>query len=1067
MHTFVLAALVIAPVADRDERDPLAEGWRWRTFNRANGLPSNVVLCFHETREGLLVAGLDRGICTYDGYAWREIPCEGDSVSRVIRLASSRDGRLYAASQKEVWCREGSGPFRRVHDGDDIYIAGSPASGAVYCFDRGRLHLFDTGGRLLPQETTPAFGEQDVEDLAVAEDGTIWAATALGLLRLDPKTGEWQSPEGLAAIGFDRAPAFRIFPVPGAGLWVVVGRTGEGRAVVRADEEGWTIPEEGAPERLVVALEATTDGEVYASTMDGGLFHRREGRWRFLPRVGPGAVVVTAILRDSDGAVWFSFSGLGVARFSPLSRRWRSYRAGLGLPGNRVLSLVEARDGSIWAGTQSGVYRFLEGNVEAFREAGGVELAHITGLAEDRHGGIWASSGATFDGALRHKDGVWTRFGLTSGLVTYRVHRITRDRQGNLWFATLGPRPGAGPETGAWMYDGIRFRLIGPEQGLVDGRVYDVYQATDGSYWFATWGGLGHLTKLDGGAWETFTAREGLASDRVWAVSEGPDGAIWVSYQIYGGGVSRYRGGRWTNYRTSEGLINDNVWSIATTADGDVWFGTEGGISRFDGFAFFSYPVAEEPFFSNVWPLAPAREGSILVGTLSSGIYRFRRDDVDPPRVLGPTDLGPADMGPAGMGIEVDLPWTLQWDARDYGDWTPPEDLLFRTRIDEGEWSAFRKGNRLVLRDLPPGLRRIEIQARDRDGNTSEPCIFSVRVRAGLWRRPESIAVVAAVAVAATLLGLWGLARYRQERTLRDRYRAALREAAGAVLVVDPEGRITESLGPDPSALPARGDRIQDLARGGQDRVADLLKGIPADGIALAGDHGEGWIARGVPLPQGGAALYLEPEEALRRRTWKERVDRIERILALARAQGNPDPEAGVEASAGSPSLRPVAPADLIERIARELEADAPAARFHLPDPIGLWNLWGDPRDIQTLLREILRNAAEASGAEPIVVRARNLSRIGESDIGVEVTIDDRGPGIAGGLQDRLFEPFFTTKESHRGLGLFRALRAAVRSGGSITIESTPGLGTSVVIVIPATKEPVQPEDARVGGTHE
>ncbi|MBN1421591.1 MAG: hypothetical protein JXP34_22655, partial [Planctomycetes bacterium] len=296
MDILVVVALVAAPIPDRDERDPLAEGWRWRTFNTANGLPSNAVLCFHETRDGRLFAGLDRGVCSYDGYSWSEIPAEDGSMGRILRIVSSREGRLYAAGQKAVWCREGQGPFRKIHEGDDIYLAANAASGAVYCFDRGRLHLFDTGGRLHPQETSPAFGEQDVEDAVVADDGTIWAATAIGLRRLDAKTGEWQIPEGLAAMGLGQRPAFQIFRVAGPALWIVISRTGEDRMLVRVDEEGCHDAGEGAPERTVVALDATTGGEVYASTMDGGLYHAREGSWRFLSRVGPGAVVITAIL---------------------------------------------------------------------------------------------------------------------------------------------------------------------------------------------------------------------------------------------------------------------------------------------------------------------------------------------------------------------------------------------------------------------------------------------------------------------------------------------------------------------------------------------------------------------------------------------------------------------------------------------------------------------------------------------------------------------------------------------------------------------------------------------------
>jgi CheY-like chemotaxis protein len=67
------------------------------------------------------------------------------------------------------------------------------------------------------------------------------------------------------------------------------------------------------------------------------------------------------------------------------------------------------------------------------------------------------------------------------------------------------------------------------------------------------------------------------------------------------------------------------------------------------------------------------------------------------------------------------------------------------------------------------------------------------------------------------------------------------------------------------------------------------------------------------------------------------------------------------------------------------------------------------------------------------------------------VTVSDNGTGIAPEVLAHVFEPFFTTKEVGKGsgLGLAMVYGFAQQSGGHVSIESTPGEGTSVTIVLP------------------
>ena len=70
----------------------------------------------------------------------------------------------------------------------------------------------------------------------------------------------------------------------------------------------------------------------------------------------------------------------------------------------------------------------------------------------------------------------------------------------------------------------------------------------------------------------------------------------------------------------------------------------------------------------------------------------------------------------------------------------------------------------------------------------------------------------------------------------------------------------------------------------------------------------------------------------------------------------------------------------------------------------------------------------------------------------VKIEIIDHGIGIPQDLMPKVFEPFFTTKDPDKGTGLGLALSKSIieKFEGKIIIQSTPGLGTTVIITLPA-----------------
>jgi signal transduction histidine kinase len=114
-----------------------------------------------------------------------------------------------------------------------------------------------------------------------------------------------------------------------------------------------------------------------------------------------------------------------------------------------------------------------------------------------------------------------------------------------------------------------------------------------------------------------------------------------------------------------------------------------------------------------------------------------------------------------------------------------------------------------------------------------------------------------------------------------------------------------------------------------------------------------------------------------------------------------------------------------------------------------------DAAQLQQVLINLVVNALDATPAEGIVtVSARAVSR-GER-FGVTLSVADTGSGIEPALQTKIFETFFTTKPRGQGTGLGLAIaRDIVRThGGEISLESTPGVGSTFAIWLPAAEPP-------------
>jgi signal transduction histidine kinase len=140
---------------------------------------------------------------------------------------------------------------------------------------------------------------------------------------------------------------------------------------------------------------------------------------------------------------------------------------------------------------------------------------------------------------------------------------------------------------------------------------------------------------------------------------------------------------------------------------------------------------------------------------------------------------------------------------------------------------------------------------------------------------------------------------------------------------------------------------------------------------------------------------------------------------------------------------------------ARELAPDRPV-ELELPgEPV--W-VDGDADRLQQVLANLLDNARKNSPAlEPVRVT------LGADEAGAELTVIDRGPGIAEDSLEKIFDKFVRGRGdsvSGTGLGLYISRQIVAAHEGRIWAESAPGQGARFHVVLPRAAQPAGPVEA-------
>ena len=179
-----------------------------------------------------------------------------------------------------------------------------------------------------------------------------------------------------------------------------------------------------------------------------------------------------------------------------------------------------------------------------------------------------------------------------------------------------------------------------------------------------------------------------------------------------------------------------------------------------------------------------------------------------------------------------------------------------------------------------------------------------------------------------------------------------------------------------------------------------------------------------------------------------ERRDHLTTVIRQAERISDIIAELRQFAKPPAPLLRSVDPIGLAREVADGFQPPIP-----LETPASALPIRVDPDQVAGALKELLQNARDAcAGAKKggVTLTVQSLA----ADPLVRFVVDDDGPGMDPQVRARAFDPFYSGYEAgrHRGLGLPKAYRAVQANGGQMTLESSPGKGTTVRVTFPVAE---------------
>lgn len=672
--------------------------------------------------------------------------------------------------------------------------------------------VFDTSGRLWIGTTDALYRAQgmQVDHLAAIDgsatehidlqpdpqDGTVWLATSVGLLR-------WQ---GQAQLG----SADAVLPGP----FYALGTGAKGRLLAGDGQGPYERDERGEWQRRAALDDLSY---AFADLGEAGLW---SGGYRLRRLLGdrvvetaPGIEFVRVLAALSNGELWVGTHGRGLW-IRGIDGRWRPGERRLA--GEMITAIHEDADRNVWVATEAGeLHQFVLSPLTLTTTEEGLAGQLLAALAATADGGLWtavygvgiqkidaegspappleACQGDTRTLAIDSAGVLW--IGGLHGLCRLDGGRVVEDAHRDLVNGLLATPEGlwsAGETHLRLLRDGLVLREFGPEDGLVLGLQPHLLATADGGLWIGSQNGLQYLRK--GRNLEAPVHTEAVRS-----LAADDSGELWW---LGRGGLALVVDGA----QAGRVAVEPRHWLLLADGADGLWLLGPRGSTRFPRAELRAALRAGRPppqpgSFGRAHGIEPMREvaiGSPAIirladGRLAIGAYGKLSigalDEAFGPAAPVVAELELRDRSGAAIGPQLaasQLPVTMAYTAAGYRD---AERQQFRHRLWplETGWSAPSVLRQRSYSGLAAGEYRFEVQALGLEGGALSPVVarsFSVLPR---WHDRADLRLALAglllllLALLLRLLLRWRLRRFTvRQRELEDMVSERTRQLAAA-----------------------------------------------------------------------------------------------------------------------------------------------------------------------------------------------------------------------------------------------------------------------------------------------
>jgi signal transduction histidine kinase/ligand-binding sensor domain-containing protein len=503
-----------SPVAGRSSLP-----YTFRSWQREQGLPPSSVRALTQSRDGYLWIGSDNGVARFDGVRFVSFgEREGLRCGPVSRLLEDQSGALWigGVSSGLTQMREGNFSTFTTKDG-------------------------------LPENSITALAEDD--------DGRLWIGTTAGLCSMID--GHWTILPDDAVRG---NVITGLFKDRKGTLWVTV----KGRGVFQS-QDGKLVPlKDGSTERLLRDAHCVLvdqNDRLWIGAGDDFVLCRDGGQWTHyrIPR-NLDKPFVNTLVESPDGTVWAGSVSEGLFKFK--DGKLLGINASSGMLDNFVEALAVDREGNLWVGTSAGLTQLRLKGVSFLGLQDGLGSGAVRGLAEIAPGKVWA--GKANDGLYQWHGRNFARLAL-AGLSqnSVQVDAVLATRRGGCWIAS---------SKGLMLVEDPNADSVETQPGVqVDLSAISLMEDGDGTLWVGTH--AGEVWRLRG---DERTAATNFCQTRpVTAILRGFDGSMWIGTD--GTGLHHYRDHRHVEYGKTNGLLSDSIRVLHQDTQGILWIGTTGG----------------------------------------------------------------------------------------------------------------------------------------------------------------------------------------------------------------------------------------------------------------------------------------------------------------------------------------------------------------------------------------------------------------------------------------------------------------------------------------------------------